>query len=266
MPTLLELQRALGAAILDAGQTAAAAALFRGAPDAVPARLAVYRGNVYGNCANALAAAYPIVRQIVGAEFFEATAREYARAHPSASGDLNAFGAALADFLAAFPHTRDLPYLPDVARMEWLAHRVYYAADAPPFDPARLAALPPERWPGLRPVLAPGCALLASDWPLARIWIVHQDDFTGPIEVDLDAGPDRILVHRPHWKAQVRALSSGDYRFLASARAGGTLADALDAAAAEDAAFDPAGALADWVAAGVMIDLTLSEDEEPCAG
>jgi hypothetical protein len=261
MPALRELQHALGAAIGNAGLTAAVTPLFRGAPDAAPARLAVYRGNIVGNGINALVAAYPIVRKIVGAEFFEATAREYVRAHPSTSGDLNEYGEALATFLAAFPHTSDLPYLPDVARMEWLAHRAYYAADSAPYDPSRLAGLPPERWTELRPALAPACALLTSGWPLAHIWTVHQDDYAGAFDVDLDAGPDRVLVHRPRWRAEVCALAAGDYRFLASVQKCATLGDALEAAAAEDSEFDAATALARWIEAGVIVELAEPGEE-----
>jgi uncharacterized protein len=211
-----------------------------------PPGMAVYRGNVFGNWAQVLESTYPIVRRIVGDEFFRGMAREYARQYPSASGDLNEYGAQLAAFVADFPHTQDLPYLSDVARMEWLAHRAYYAEDAEPFgfgtvnESSRLA-------------LAPACALLASDWPLARIWTMHQDDYEGGIDVDLGAGPDRILVHRPKWRAQVRALAPGDYRFLDMARAGMTLGEALEAAAAEDPGFDPALALAGWVDAGVIV-------------
>jgi hypothetical protein len=205
----------------------------------------VYRGNVFGNWAQALAGAYPIVRKIVGADFFDGLARQYARAHPSASGDLNEYGAQLPDFVAAFPATQDLPYLPDVARMEWLAHRAYYAEDAALFNLRTL-----DGYSVLR--LAPACALLVSEWPLARIWTVHQDDYEGEIDVDLRSGPDRILVHRPGWRAQVRSLATGDYRFLDSVREKRTLEEALEAAAAEDAAFDPSLALARWVDAGVI--------------
>jgi hypothetical protein len=230
MPSLLEAQAAFGAALLGG---------------AGPPGLAVYRSNVYGNWSQALASAYPIMRKIVGGEFFEGLAREYAREHPSASGDLNEYGAQLGRFVAIFPPTQDLPYLPDVARMEWLAHRAYYAQDAEPFslevldESSRLALTAP-------------CALLASDWPLARIWTVHQDDYEGEIDVDLRAGPDRILVHRPKWRAQVRSLAPGDCRFLDMARQGKTLGEALEAAAAEDPSFDPALALAGWVDAGVI--------------
>jgi len=260
MPALRDLQHALGAAIVDAGRMATATALFRGAPGAASARLAVYRGNVLGNCINALAGAYPVVRKIVGAEFFEATARAYARAHPSTSGDLNEYGVGFAAFLEEFPPTRDVPYLPDVARMEWLAHRAYYAADSAPYDPARLAGLPAERWTDLRPALAPACALLASDWPIARIWTVHQDDYSGAFDVDLGAGPDRVLVYRPGWKAEVVALATGDYRFLAVVLDGASLGEALEAAVAEDAGFDPAAALSRWVAAGVVVNLAEPEE------
>jgi hypothetical protein len=210
-----------------------------------PPGMAVYRGNVFGNWAQALESAYPIVRKIVGEEFFRGLAREYARLFPSASGDLNEYGAQLAEFVASFPHTQDLPYLPDVARMEWLAHRAYYAEDPAPFDLHRLTESSRFR-------LTPPCALLASEWPLGRIWTVHQDDYEGPVDVHLLSGPDRILVHRPGWRAQVHSLAPGDYRFLSMIQERKALDEALEAALAEDPGFDSSLALAGWVDAGVI--------------
>ena len=226
MPSLPELQREFGAALLDAGG---------------PPRMAVYRGNVFGNWSAALGGAYPVVRKIVGAQFFNAMARDYARAHPSQSGDLHEYGAQLAGFLEAYVHTQDLPYLPDVARVEWLAHRAYYAPDAAAFDFSR----PTE----VR--LAPACALLESDWPLARIWEAHQEG-GDPALVDLGAGPDRVLVHRPGWRAEVCSLRPGDFRFLERLGSGAGLGPALEAAAAEDPAFVPRVAFAAWVQAGAL--------------
>lgn len=207
--------------------------------------MAAYRANVFGNWEQALACAYPIVRKIVGEEFFRGLAHRYARAHPSASGDLNEYGLELARFVGTFEYTRDLPYLPDVARMEWLAHRAYYAEDPAAFDLHRFQE--PFR---LR--LTPPCALIASDWPLERIWTVHQDDYEGEIDVDLGAGPDRVLVHRPRWRAQVRALAPGDYRFLGMIHEGAALDQALETALAEDAGFDASLALARWIDARVI--------------
>lgn len=226
MRSLLELQREFGDELLGAG----------GAP-----RMAIYRGNAFGNWLGALAGAYPVARRIVGDGFFEALARRYARAHPSASGDLNEYGASLAQFIEADADARDLPYLPDVARLEWLAHRAYFAADPARFDLSRPTQVRP----------APACGLLASDWPVASIWLAHQEGGR-PELVDLAAGPERALVHRPDWRVEVTALRPGDFRFLECLQAGEPLGAALEAAVAEDAAFVPHLALSTWVHAGVL--------------
>ena len=254
MLSLPELQTGFAAALADARHVAAVLPLFSGAPARAQARLAVYRGNVYGNLAKALAGAYPVTRKIVGDEFFAAMAREYAREHPSRSGDLNRYGERLAEFVATFPDTADLPYLPDVARMEWLAHLAYYAADPAPFDVAALADIPDERYAGLTARLAPACALLESSWPLERIWAVHQDDYSGEFGADLQSGPHSVLVHRPRWRAEVLSLAAGDFRFLQSLSQGETLGTALEAGAGEPG-FDPSDALARWIGLGVVADL-----------
>jgi hypothetical protein len=249
MQSLPELQEGFAAALTGNG---APAQLFRGSAGRVRARLAIYRGNLQGNCMQALVSAYPIARKIVGNAFFEALARAFVRGTPSTSGDLNRYGERLPEFLERFPDTADLPYLPDVARMEWLAHRAHFAADASDFDVTGLATVPLASAGALRLRLAPACALLASDWPLGRIWTIHQHDYHGAFDVDLDASPDRVLVHRPRWRAQVDSLAPGDFAFLDAARRGETLGAALGRAAATDSGFNPSTALAHWVHARVI--------------
>jgi hypothetical protein len=242
MRSLRDLQRDFGGSLLTPGRAATLRPGFH-----------VYVGNVRGNWEKALASAYPVVRQLVGESFFKRLARAYAGAHPSRSGDLNGFGAQLAQYVARFAQTQDLPYLADVARMEWLAHQAHFAADAPRFEPARLAGVTPDQYGTLPLRLAPGSGLLVSAWPLARIWEIHQEGYAGELSVDFASAPGRILVYRPAWKATVEPLSTGDYRFLAAARGGANLGAALETAAVADACFDSAGALARWVRKGAVI-------------
>lgn len=227
MPSLLETQRRFAAAL--------------GTAAAGPARMEVYRGNVRGNRRSALAGAFPVLRMIVGADYFNALADDHGAAHPSTSGDLHEYGESLARFLESYEDVRDLPYLPDVARLEWLVHRAYFAADPQPFDLARLSETR----------LAPACALLAAEWPVARIWQAHQPG-GDPAAVDLAAGPELVLVHRPGWRVEVSALRPGDYRFLGRLKAGTSLGEALAAAVLVDPAFVPQVAFAAWVQAGVI--------------
>jgi hypothetical protein len=253
--SLSALQEIFANALADPGQSAQAVTHLAGPPERAEARLAVYRHNVMGNLRGALANAYPITQKIVGAEFFNGLGDAYLARYPSLSGDLNEYGAHLADFVAEFPDTQDLPYLPDVARMEWLAHRAHYARDALPFDLSRLSSIAESACPTLRVVLAPACALYASRWPLARIWEVHQDDYAGEFAVDLEAGPAQILIHRPRFRVQVASLAPGAYAFLERVLVGESIAPALEAALAVENAFELPAALREWVEAGVVVSI-----------
>ena len=226
MPSLLDEQQRLAAAILARNVDASWG-------------VRVYRNNVFGNLAGALANAYPVVRKIVGEGFFKAMAHEYSREHPSTSGDLNEYGARLPGFVGSFPHTQDLPYLPDVARMEWVAHLAYYAAESEPVG-------------DLPFTLAAGSAPMRSDWPLARLWEVHQDSYCGEISVDFAPGPYRILVFRSAWRVEVQPITLGEYRFIAGAGRGEPLGELLEAAVKLDPAFEPAAALARLARMGAL--------------
>jgi len=115
MDSLRELQQSFAEAILATGETAPAFAI--ASPESANERFAVYRRAVFNNYRKALAASYPVVKQLVGASFFDTAVDHFAREQPSRSGDLNLYGGAFADFLARYPHAAHLPYLPDVARL-----------------------------------------------------------------------------------------------------------------------------------------------------
>lgn len=212
----------------------------------------IYVGNVAGNRVKALASAYPVCAKIVGEAFFDELARAYARGHAPDGGDLNAYGCQFPKFAAEHSVTRDLPYLPDVARMEWAAHRAHFADDSVPFDPARLADVRPEQQARLALKLSANASLMVSQWPLGRLWAIHQDAYAGEFSVDFETGFDRILIWRPRWRAMVASVAPGDYRLLAEAGRGAALGDALAATADAVPAFDAAAALVRWVSRGAI--------------
>jgi hypothetical protein len=254
MSDLAILQARFGAALDAPGSEAGAAEMFRDDPAQVEDRLRLYRGNARANTVKALGAAYPIIGKIVGEEFFFGLASEYQSRCPSGSGDLNEFGEAFAAFLADFSHVKEMPYLPDVARMEWRVHRAHFAADQATFDPQRLVSVPPERQLQLRMRLHPACGILHSVYPLARIWQVHQDDYNGEFEVDLAAGPAHVLVSRPRFRVEVAQISEAEAAFLAAALEGRALEDSLAAAQFKDPSFDLGRSLRDWVDSAVIVD------------
>ncbi|WEF35802.1 MNIO family bufferin maturase [Pseudoduganella chitinolytica] len=246
-----ELQQRFAAAVLAPAQIAEVAADLRAAD--VPARMAIYRGNLLGSWHKALTNAYPVIRQLVGDEFLAALAAEYGAAHPSADGDLNAFGAHFAAFLQTFPHVAEMPYLPDMARLEWLLHRAHYAPDVAALDATAFAALTPGQFAATRLTPHPTAEAFASRWAVGPLWLAHQPG-SGVAFPSIDV-PSHGLVCRPGWRATVLAEGEAGYAMLARLMRGETVAAALDAALAIDVAFESGAALQRWLAVGAFAGL-----------
>ncbi|MDS4022676.1 MAG: DNA-binding domain-containing protein [Candidatus Competibacter sp.] len=214
MPGLRELQLGFAAAVLDDAGDGFARHIRAAGPSGAR-RLRIYRNNAALNLTGALEAAYPVVRRLVGEEFFRYATMQYLNRHPSRSGDLHEFGESFPAFLATFEPVAGLVYLPDVARLEWACHQVFHAAGHPPLDLAALARVPAERREELRFQLHPAARLLESTFPIARIWQLNQDDQGDDATVDLTEGGVRLLIfRREDLDIELQSLEDGEYALL----------------------------------------------------
>jgi hypothetical protein len=149
-----------------------------------------------------------------------------------------------------------LPYLTDIARLEWAIDEAQRARDAthvPEAVLAAFAAVAPERLASLRLTLDPSCRLVASPYPILRIWQTNQADFEGDDRVTLDEGGDHLLVRRGADGVLIERLADGDYAWLAALDADATLGAAIEAAQRTDPTFDLAQALRAQIAAGTIV-------------
>ncbi len=232
MPSLREVQRGFVAATVF-GDTGALAELgiVAGALDPA-ARIAIYRNNALGNY----------------------------RAHPSPRGDVNRYGGELPRFLGAYPPARELPYLRDVARLEWAIDQANIAADAPPFDLAAVRAIPEALLGELRFVLHPSAQFVVSAYPIFHIWQVNQPSHAGDDRVDLAEGGDALLVRRAADGVVIERLATGEHAFLAALAGNRSLNDAMERACSIETSFDLAGALRRHVTAGTVVGFLAASD------
>lgn len=236
------------------GAAGRAAPHVAGSESAARRRIGIYRRNVLANLRGALYAVYPVIFRLTGEAFFNEAADRYAQAHPSRSGDLHEYGACFAGFLAQYAHAQCLPYLPDVARLEWACHEVFHAADTAPFDFTRLAAAPEAGYPELRFRLAPAVRLLEPAYPSLRIWEINQDDYRGELTVDLDSGSLPLLVRRQEYTLHIDAIAMADDIFLKGLAQGLTLEKVAELAGLPGNAEFLAQALHRHVQNGVLAD------------
>ena len=256
MPELLRFQTDFAAALRDRSHTPAMQRWLAGDDELVDRRMAIYRANMVAAAEKALVSAYPVIRQVVGDEFFHGLAREYQRGTPSTCGDLNEFGATFEAFLAAFEHVQHLPYLPDLARLEWAVHLAYGAADAPDWDAASLGTVAPEQQAEIRFHWAAGTAIVVSSHPIVRIWTIHQSGYDGEFSVVWDRA-DTALVSRNGFVVTVDARDPADAAFIAASLAGAPLGDAAAAALADHPSFDLGALLGRAIPARLICGFTL---------
>ena len=219
--------------------------------------LNIYRNNYRENLHDALAAAYPILVQLVGSDFFRILARKFIEQHSSHSGNLHRYGAQLSDFLSNFSATKNLPYLPDFVRLEWACHLAYYAADHAPFNPLRLSEIAEAYFPTLIWYCHPASCVLHSPYPLFDIWSAHQPGANADFHIDFDQIGGDILVSRNLGRVEVSALSPSVADWLRRIQAGVAMGEASEATLAAYPDFDLSATLTMLVSHDVLIDFRM---------
>lgn len=223
-------------------------------PEQRPAgrRFSVYRNNVAVSLTEALEVAFPVVRKIVGDEFFRAMAGVYLRAHQPSSPVLSRYGAEMPGFLESFAPVAHLGYLPDVARLEIAMRGAYHAADARPVEPEALQSGVDLMSARLR--LAPPLRVIRSRWPLHGIWRANTED--GAPKPGRE--PEDVLITRPGFDPVVGRLDPGGADFIAALAAGEALGTAVVAAGT---GFDPGPTLGALLSGGAITDISFGDSE-----
>jgi hypothetical protein len=250
MPTLLEVQRAVRASLVDRDD-AAAAAMLADEPD----RLNIYRNTFVIGVTKALHLSYPAVHRLVGETFFDGAAALFIAQCPPRAAYLDEYGAEFPEFLQHFQPAASLVYLADVARLEWAVSRAIHAADVAPLDLARLSALSPAEQSRVALVPHPSVAVLRTAHPADVIWraVLSRDD-AALAAVDVDAGPAHLMVERLASGVEVSRLDAAEWRFAAALCDG----RAIEAALGEAPEGRAEVLLAGHLAAGRFVDFRLA--------
>jgi hypothetical protein len=212
----------------------------------VAKRYNVYRNNVTVSLIDALAAVYPAIQRITGADFFRAMARFHLRATPPTSPLLFEYGR---DF-PAFIESYDMPWLADTARIERAWLDAYHAADLPVLAAEALAGIEPASLAEVRFTPHPAARVVRSRYPAVAIFAMNRND--GPVTPLRSSEAEDALVTRPEHEVLVSRLPAGGAAFLTHLLEGASLGEAVAAAFQEAPSFDIQANLAGMLSAGVF--------------
>ncbi len=248
------------AALLDPARPCPAGLVAWNGSDPAP-RLAVYRNNVVASLIDALATTFPVVHQLVGTDFFRAMAAVFVRQAPPSSPVLTRYGDGFAAFVRHFGPAAGLPYLADVACLEFARVRAYHAADATPVTTEAIGRVLAcrEAIGDLTLVLHPSVSLVRSRHAVVSIWNAHQEREV-PDEVDPDRPESALILRADSSVVVLEARGAAD--FIDALQRGSRLSDAANGAAAMEPSFDLSTALGFLITHGAISALHLPRSDK----
>jgi hypothetical protein len=214
MLDLASFQRSFADALMADGQSA---------PPFRAHAFAVYRNTSARGAVEALRAAYPTVDMLVGEDMFTQVALDYRREHPPMGPVLSDYGASFAAFLASQPRTCELPYLADVARLDWLWLESFLAPDA--------AQLPRSFTGETRIALHPAARFAWLGTPAMTIWLAHRDPWE-LTDLDPDWVEEGALFTRPGLKVRAELIDPAFHHLLIACAAPASIGDVASTVAA----------------------------------
>jgi hypothetical protein len=214
MPPLRDVQHAMRRSMI--GRDDADASIYIVA-DGISAqdRLSVYRNTFVQTLIRALRLSYPAIDRLVGAEFFDAAALDFITAQPPRSAYLDEYGGDFPAFLERFAPAASVPYLADVARLEWAVSHALHAPDAPALAIASLGAVDAADYAEIRFEPHPSVGLVHTEFPADTIWRAVLDDDAAVLAVlDLSNGPAWLIVQRSESGVEVDRVDEAAWLFV----------------------------------------------------
>ena len=224
-------------------------------------RYNVYRNNVTVSLIDALAAIYPGVQRIAGAECFRAMARLHVRASPPTSPLLFEYGRDFPEFIKHCEYVRSVPWLSDIARTERAWLDAYHAADAESPHSACTRRHTREECFQIQSscrILRPGSFGLII--PPSRFSSqLGPKDLSGTAD---SVAPEDGLITRPEREVVVRRLPVGAAKFLTVLTSGEPLGAAASEALESCASFDLPANIASMIEAGVFTAVQFGDRDD----
>lgn len=209
-------------------------------------RLDAYRTNVRGAHLEALDAAYPVTREVLGPRYWRQLLTQEIPAFGSRSPDLHEYGDFLPELLGQAQESRkelaDLDYLSELAQLEWQVHLAQFKALDPDFDWIAFQALESDHQMQVRFTLSHTLHLMRLSQPVDAIWHSHQENGL----VLPPQSPVTCCVHRKKsFDVTVTRLSDSEHKLLEALGEGQCL-EALPASDSQAAV----QTLFDWIQIG----------------
>ncbi len=205
-------------------------------------RLDIHLRHYETSLTAAVVGRFPATGWLLGPKRLEEAARRFVHTSPPTSPCIAEYGSGFPAFLATWPDTAPLAYMPAFADLDWHLGRLAVSVDTAPVTAKQLAHIAPDDLTAMAVSFQAGTHYLKADWAvdtLIKLYLtgVRPESWTlGDEEVHLE-------VRGARGTFQFSRLNAPDYAFRASLAEGHSLGRAAADALELEKEFDPGSAL-----------------------
>lgn len=224
-------------------------------------RIAVYADGYKARIEEALSESHEAIAHVLGHSKFHFLAEEYAEQYPSRHYNLSSTGKYFSEFIGRHSISKELPFLSDLAQLEWLIHQAFHAYDKPAFEASQFAGMSPEDWGLAKLIFQPSVGLIVSKWPILDVWKARKTPVE-KINIDFVNRPQKILIARSFAQVTCNLLDDRQFFLVNQLLQGKKLGDACEELTDfcgdnEDAPIQTW--FTQWIQAGLITDVALTE-------
>jgi hypothetical protein len=225
----------------------------------------IYRNNFVISLRELLENLFPVTQALVGSEYFTHTSRQFINDCPLKEPHLNHYGGYFVSFIEGLKALEHMPFVAQMAQLEWHLDRISHIYHQPNFDFDGLTQINEDQHLNIHFHLAETCYLQTSSMDL----IALHKDFSEPKNTSLQGETKEtnyqqqsyILVLQNHQgKSALMPTSQQHFAWLTGLKNGLTLAQLCNIENTDITSL--MSQITDWIALGCIDGFSLRADTQ----
>ena len=229
--------------------------------EALPAieRLSIY-GNAYqSRLVEALASSFPFLHTCLGDDEFYALAATYISQQPSTYRSIRWYGDSFPEFTRQSELYKSLPYIDQIAELDWMMTLVFDSKDADVVTLEQVALISPDVWADMRFVFHPSVHRRQFGWNIVELWQSSLSE-DGAVSIVEYPSPVSWLFWRHDLTNHFTSIPEDEAFALDAAMKGLTFSDICEVICQfndeDTVAFAAASMLKKWIASNFISEIS----------
>jgi len=219
----------------------------------------IYRNNFLISLTQVLEQLYCATKALIGDEFFTQCCRQFIHSEPLTNPHLNHYGGQFVSFLSTLKSLENMPFVWQMAQLEWHLDRISHIHHVPQFDFENLARVDEKQLLHLTFAMAKTCYLLSSEIDLIGLHkdlcasadtSAVKDNETHSDEPNYQQHSYVLIMQNSNGESALMDLTPTQWAWLRGIEQGFTLAQLCEH---KDTTLEPLMAqITDWIALGCI--------------